>query len=202
VIRESYHRSTQDMSAHICNISLRIRRPSEAYRIRDAIRKFLNGHNGCKVTGCGRSCIDPIFTDIEIRVKSPRIANRVVAAMRSTHVGSCEIDGETLILPRFKTYSYALLIAPAWTAARYVAGGGPAVFAICLVVLSISDAAPVVWFLHALGLSIAPRTARWWYVPLAQASLVWVALVVTVTQHTNRGQHVLLTAPVFVDNSQ
>jgi hypothetical protein len=76
--------------------------------------------------------------------------------MRSTHVGSCEIDGETLILPRFKTYSYALLIAPAWTAARYLAGRGPAVFAICLVVLSISDAAPVVWFLHALGLSIAP----------------------------------------------
>jgi hypothetical protein len=84
------------MSEHICNLILRVRQPSDAYRVRDAIRKFVDGHNGCGVTGCGRSCIDPTFTDIEIRVKSRRIANRVVAAVRSAYAGSCEIDSEMI----------------------------------------------------------------------------------------------------------
>jgi hypothetical protein len=84
------------MSAHICNISLRVREPSKAYRIRDAVRKFLDGHAGCEVTSCGRSCIDPTFTDIEIRVKSRRTASRVVAAVRSTFASSCEVDYEVI----------------------------------------------------------------------------------------------------------
>ncbi len=84
------------MSEPICNLSLRVRQPSEAFRIRDAIRKFLESHNGCRVTGCGRSCIDPTFTDIEIRVKSRQIANRVVAAVRDTYASSCEIDSEMI----------------------------------------------------------------------------------------------------------
>ena len=84
------------MSEYICNLSLRVRQPSEAYRVRDAIRKFLDGHEGCRVTGCGRSCIDPTFTDIEIRVKSRHIAARVIAAARSTYASSCEIDGEMI----------------------------------------------------------------------------------------------------------
>jgi len=84
------------MSEYICNLSLRVRQPSEAYRVRDAIRKFLDDHDGCRVTGCGRSCIDPTFTDIEIRVKSRRIANRVVAAMRSTYASSCQVDSEMI----------------------------------------------------------------------------------------------------------
>jgi hypothetical protein len=84
------------MSEHICNLSLRVSQPAEAYRIRAAIRKFLDGHNGCRVTSCGRSCIDPTFTDVEIRVKSRRIANRVVAAVRSTYASSCEIDCEMI----------------------------------------------------------------------------------------------------------
>ena len=84
------------MSEYICNLSLRVRQPSEPYCLRDAIRKFLDGHDGCRVTSCGRSCIDPTFTDIEIRVKSRRIANRVVAAVRSTYAGSCEIDGKVI----------------------------------------------------------------------------------------------------------
>jgi hypothetical protein len=84
------------MSEHICNLSLRVGKLSEAYRVRDAIRKFVDSYNGCRVTSCGRSCIDPTFTDVEIRVKSRRIANRVVAAVRSTYAGSCEIDGEVI----------------------------------------------------------------------------------------------------------
>ena len=84
------------MSEYICNLILRVRQPSEAYCVRDAIRRFVDGHNSCRVTGCGRSCIDPTFTEIEIRVKSRRIANRVVAAVRSTYAGSCEIDGEMI----------------------------------------------------------------------------------------------------------
>jgi hypothetical protein len=84
------------MSEHICNLSLRVRQPSEAYRIRGAIRKFLDNHDGCRVTGCGRSCIDPTFTDIEIRVKSRQIANRVISGVRSTYAGSCEIDGDMI----------------------------------------------------------------------------------------------------------
>jgi hypothetical protein len=48
------------------------------------------------VTGCGRSCIDPTFTDIEIRVKSRQIADRVVAAVRSTYASICEIDAEMI----------------------------------------------------------------------------------------------------------
>ena len=84
------------MSAHVCNLSLRVREPSEAYRIRDAIREFLAGQDDCEVTSCGRSCIDPTVTDIEIRVKSRRIANRVVVAVRSAYARSCEIDAEIM----------------------------------------------------------------------------------------------------------
>lgn len=84
------------MREHICNLSLLVKEPSEAYRVRDAIRKFLDDHDGCRVTGCGRSCIDPTFTDIEIRVKSRRIANRVVAAVRRTYASSCEIEAEMI----------------------------------------------------------------------------------------------------------
>ncbi len=84
------------MNECICNLTLRVRQPAEAYRIRDAIRKFVDGHNGCRVTSCGRSCIDPAFTDIEIRVKSRQIANRVIAAVRSTYAASCEIDSEMI----------------------------------------------------------------------------------------------------------
>ena len=85
------------MSEYICNLSLRVSQPSEAYGIRDAIRKFVEAHDGCRVTGCGRSCIDPTFTDIEIRAKSRGIANRVVAAVRSIYASSCEIDCEMIV---------------------------------------------------------------------------------------------------------
>jgi hypothetical protein len=85
------------MSEYICNLSLRVRNPSEVYRIRDAIREFVDGHDDCRVTGCGRSCIDSTFTDIEIRAKSRGIANRVVAAVRSTYASSCDIDAEMIV---------------------------------------------------------------------------------------------------------
>jgi hypothetical protein len=84
------------MSERICNLSLRVTQPSEAYRIRDAIRKFLDDHDGCRVTGCGRSCTDPTFTDIEFRVKSHQIAKSVVAAVRRTYANGCEIDAEMI----------------------------------------------------------------------------------------------------------
>ena len=85
------------MSEYICNLSLRVRNPSEAYRIRDAIRDFVDGHDDCRVTSCGRSCIDPTLTNVEIRAKSRGIANRVVAAVRSTYASSCEIDCEMIL---------------------------------------------------------------------------------------------------------
>lgn len=84
------------MSEHICNLTLYARRPSEAYRVRDAIRKFLDGQDDCEVTSCGRSCIDPTLTDIEFRVKSRQTANRVVAVVRSSYASSCEIDAEMI----------------------------------------------------------------------------------------------------------
>ena len=84
------------MSEHICNLSLRVRQPSEVYRIRDAIRKLLEQHTGCKVTSCGRSCVDPAFTDIEFRVKSHEIAKSVVAAVHRAYANSCEIDVEMI----------------------------------------------------------------------------------------------------------
>jgi len=84
------------MSEYICNLILRVRQPSEAYRVRDAIRKFVDSHNGCRVMSCGRSCIDPTFTDIEIRVKSRQIAKSVVAALRRAYANSCEIDVEMI----------------------------------------------------------------------------------------------------------
>lgn len=84
------------MSERICNLSLYVRRSSEGYRIRDAIRKFLDDHDGCRVTGCGRSCTDPTFTDIEFRVKSHQIAKSVVAAVRRAYASSCEIDTEMI----------------------------------------------------------------------------------------------------------
>jgi hypothetical protein len=85
------------MSEYICNLMLRVRNPCEAYRIRDAIRDFVDGHDDCRVTSCGRSCIDPTFTDIEIRAKSRGIADRVVVAVRSTYASSCEIDAEMIV---------------------------------------------------------------------------------------------------------
>jgi hypothetical protein len=85
------------MSEYICNLSLRARNPSEAYRIRDAIRDLVDGHDDCRVTGCGRSCIDPTLTDIEIRAKSRGVANRVVAAVRSIYASSCDIDAEMIV---------------------------------------------------------------------------------------------------------
>jgi hypothetical protein len=85
------------MSEYICNLSLRVRNPSEAYRIRDAIREFVDDQDDSRVASCGRSCIDPTFTDIEIRAKSRGIANRVVAAVRSIYACSCEIDCEMIV---------------------------------------------------------------------------------------------------------
>ncbi len=84
------------MSAHVYNLSLRVRQQSEGYRVRDAIREFLDDHGGCRVTSCGRSCIDPTVSDIEFRAKSRQIANRVVAAVRSNYANSCEIDVEMI----------------------------------------------------------------------------------------------------------
>jgi hypothetical protein len=84
------------MSEYICNLSLRVRNPSEAYRIRDAIREFVDDHDDCRVASCGRSCIDPTFTDIEFRVKSHQIAKSVVAAVRRTYASGCDIDAEMI----------------------------------------------------------------------------------------------------------
>jgi hypothetical protein len=84
------------MSGHISNLAVYVRQSSEAYRIRDSIRDFIDSHSGCKVLSCGRSCIDATMTEIEFRSKSPEIADRVVGAIRTRYGQSCEIDAETI----------------------------------------------------------------------------------------------------------
>lgn len=84
-------------AGHICNLSLRVTQPSEAYHLREAVRNFLGDRDDCYVTSCGRNCADPTLTDIEIRVKSRQTANRVVSAVRNTYSNSCEIDVEMVV---------------------------------------------------------------------------------------------------------
>jgi hypothetical protein len=66
---------------------------AKAYSVRSQIRTFVNKHSGCKVISCGRSCIDPACTDIEVRVRSRSSAAQLIAAIRKTY-SDCEIEAD------------------------------------------------------------------------------------------------------------
>lgn len=91
-----------------------------------------------------------------------------------------------IVLPRFKTYSYMLLLVPAWMASRHVARDRPHVQVAYLGLLCLSAAAPVARLCAAAGLDLMPRSRIWWFVPLAQALLVWGTLLTAVREASVR----------------
>lgn len=83
------------MSSLICHLTIYPTRYADAYRLRSDIQTFLKNYSGCKVIGCGRSCME-LCTDIDVRVQSRRIAAQLLAALRGTY-SACEIDAAVVV---------------------------------------------------------------------------------------------------------
>jgi hypothetical protein len=76
----------------IYNLVLCSKRESGAYQLRSDIQSFLDKRGGCKLVSGGMSCIDPSYTDLEVRFKSQATARSSIAALRTAYSDRCDVE--------------------------------------------------------------------------------------------------------------
>ena len=77
---------------HHYNLTICSNRASEAYRLRSDIRAFLKRRGDCTLMGSGISCVDPSYSDLDVRFRSSAIARSSITALRAAYCDRCEIE--------------------------------------------------------------------------------------------------------------
>jgi hypothetical protein len=76
----------------IYNLVLSSKRELSAYQLRSDIESFLDRRRDCEVVGGGISCVDPSFTDLDVRFKSAATARSSIATLRATYADRCDFE--------------------------------------------------------------------------------------------------------------
>lgn len=76
----------------IYHLVLSSKREFGAYQLRSDIQSFLDKRGGCKVVSGGINCIDPSYTDLEVRFKSQATAHSSIADLRAAYSDRCDIE--------------------------------------------------------------------------------------------------------------